>query len=1057
MLCSLLYGFDPASPPTDRAEYDRWKLELLERIAPPRAAFPMDFSVDNGYVDVIMETASGAGSFEQGGDPSGSGSYLKLTYYYPSVPWSYSIYKIDGHTPEQQYRTGPDCTLITAPDEIFVTSDEIIRTIWNDRHGVKIIQDLKCVSLGSDPGDNEQVKYTTKFIPTDRDSHNCGCLVYYDTKLASNDGAPISTSYGYSGMAEIWFADEVPAVWRAYEVGYPPAPSDLQALGILRGFEATYPDVFWCGRWPISYSNGWDDLYWIEDAVGDFGYDTATMVKWYPRWVHPGDTLVYTTYYGIGELSEEISIYHTPPTLWSDCASPRPNPFSIDVLISNGGEATASGVSVIIDLTGTGLELAEGYDLIIDIGDLVGFGGSEVATWHIVVPPGLYDTTVCYTIALVYEGSDPIIDTFCIYLPELAPGPYGMLIEPLEGARTTCADQQVVNQFHVDFGIDTSSIRFVIEADLYTMDDPELSIINDSFLVFQPSTDYIDGFTYTWGVASFLDTAGCPILGLGGTFTPDLSGPVASNEYPENGAIIATTNIPEFTVDIEDAVTPVDESTIELEVNGIVYDMTHPALTWDGATLHFSPADAGIEIEIGDTFDICLNAANDMPSDYCEGNTLQDAPYCWTFNVNVVELYLPDTTAYIGDNILVPIYIEEVDQYNITSFTLIIDANPDVLTPLGITTDGTIVAPWAGDLTVTIDGGTIIIEGNGPTLSGFPVFFFIEYMVNTTGSEGSFTRLEFSEATFNDGDITSVPEDGFLIVLWTNPQWVVDLVFSPDASALSHTITFGASGHADDGFNPGLDLITLPPVGNIHAYFPLADPDNPHIARLQRDIRYSEALPIIWEAVVDINPDADPWTVTWRPEYLPDGRFEIYEEDGAIVDMHYNNSYSSNGDVSVFVKFSHPELAIQNVVLPEGWNLVSFPYIPTGEISFQELLPGVVSDGYWYNGETRVYEVREYPEAGKGYWVYAAEPVDTRIAGMAVDEYTISVYPGWNLIGVPYSETGSISGTGTFYWYNPEGSGYEDPAGTLNMCYGYWYFTTEPGLLHADGFSVPAR
>ncbi|MBN1755930.1 gliding motility-associated C-terminal domain-containing protein [bacterium] len=411
--------------PEDSAAYRAWKqnFALEEASRHPRTTAPMALSVNNGYVDCQMSNGTGAGAFEEGARPTGGGSWLRLTYYYPSVPWSFSIYKIDSHTPEQVYRTGPDCAAIPAPNSTYV-SGGIIYTVWNNRYGVKIVQELSCVALGAVRGDNEQVKCTTKFIPVDGSCHNCGCLVYYDTRLNSNDGAPISTAYGYTGLAEIFFAPSIPSIWRAYEHGYPPGAGDLQALGILVGFEATMPDVFWCGRWPASYINGWDDSYWIADATGDFGSDTATMVKWYQRNVCPGDTLVFTTYYGIGDMGEFpiVQIVHTPPEFIATCVDVIPNPFTINAQISNIGNGNASNVNATLNLSGSGLSLVSGANPQ-NLGTLVSFTGMNTASWSVSIPPSRYGTTVCYDISVNYRNPDysysTETETYCVDIPEL--------------------------------------------------------------------------------------------------------------------------------------------------------------------------------------------------------------------------------------------------------------------------------------------------------------------------------------------------------------------------------------------------------------------------------------------------------------------------------------------------------------------------------------------------------------------------------------------------------------------------------------------------------------
>ena len=87
---------------TDPEAYRQWKLEYARALRGDepdtgfaRAALaPMLLSSHNPYVDVKMSQTYGA--FEEGARPSGSGSWLELTYYYEEItdahPWSFSTF-----------------------------------------------------------------------------------------------------------------------------------------------------------------------------------------------------------------------------------------------------------------------------------------------------------------------------------------------------------------------------------------------------------------------------------------------------------------------------------------------------------------------------------------------------------------------------------------------------------------------------------------------------------------------------------------------------------------------------------------------------------------------------------------------------------------------------------------------------------------------------------------------------------------------------------------------------------------------------------------------------
>jgi hypothetical protein len=409
---------------TNPEAYSEWKASYAEAFSEvysgrERPTEPMVLSLNNGYVDFKMsEGPSGTGVYSEGCRPSGAGAWLRLTYYYPSTPWDWTIYKIDGNTPIKTYRTGTGTVLSANADSMYILGDKAY-TIWNNLggHGCKVVQILQCVSLGGTPGAIEQVKRTNFIIPIDGSSHNVGCMVYWDTQLNSSDGANIATAFGYTGIATFHTAPSIPPTWRAFENGVPPVTWGIEALGILMGFEATMPDAFWYGNWGSTTGNGWEDAEWIGDSGGGYGGDTAAMVKWNQRTVAPGDTAKFVTYYGIGEISSiGMNILHGPPTLSGGCNGLNPNPAPFDAIITNFGTSTANNVNVTLNLGGTPLTIASGANPQ-NLGSIAGSGGGSVASWTVNFPPSSWGTTQCYSISVTWTGGGPVTENYCIDIP----------------------------------------------------------------------------------------------------------------------------------------------------------------------------------------------------------------------------------------------------------------------------------------------------------------------------------------------------------------------------------------------------------------------------------------------------------------------------------------------------------------------------------------------------------------------------------------------------------------------------------------------------------------
>ncbi|HHS50003.1 MAG TPA: hypothetical protein ENN07_02690 [candidate division Zixibacteria bacterium] len=398
----------------DSSAYNAWKIDYASalrggRIPRERPAEPMDWRVENGYVAATVDETTG--EFEQGASPAGTGAYRKLTYSWPGAPGTgYIIYYVDGNTGKT------DATLPNTSSNYMV--DNTAYSIWENWHGVYIRQEITTVSLGGDPGENEQVKFKTVMKSADSDCHEVGCLVFYDTMLDDDDAAEISTAYGYTGRAEIFFGEDVPGIWRAYQDGYPPRPGALTALGILIGFEAVTPDVFWYGSWPLGSGNGWDDSDWISASGGTFR-DSATMVKWYPRNVCPGDSVVYVTYYGIGEITAglDLSISAGTPPFSTGCTGISPNPFVLDAVITNPGATDVTDVEVELTLP-PGLSIVAG-DNPRFLGGLTGYGGSRLLSWTIDIDPSAFGASACYDIEVNWGEGGPVFRTYCPFIPAL--------------------------------------------------------------------------------------------------------------------------------------------------------------------------------------------------------------------------------------------------------------------------------------------------------------------------------------------------------------------------------------------------------------------------------------------------------------------------------------------------------------------------------------------------------------------------------------------------------------------------------------------------------------
>ncbi len=131
------------------------------------------------------------------------------------------------------------------------------------------------------------------------------------------------------------------------------------------------------------------------------------------------------------------------------------------------------------------------------------------------------------------------------------------------------------------------------------------------------------------------------------------------------------------------------------------------------------------------------------------------------------------------------------------------------------------------------------------------------------------------------------------------------------------------------------------------------------------------------------------------------------------------------------------------VSLKEGWNLISAP-VKLLNNSINSVFDHIISI---YGYKNNSWFIPEMVDNKLGYWVKADESTNLTIIGTEIENKTINLNDGWNLIGYPYLEEKNIPELYTnarvyaynnsqWYSYNPD-----KPSNTLTKFtpgYGYW-------------------
>jgi len=413
----------------------------------------------------------------------------------------------------------------------------------------------------------------------------------------------------------------------------------------------------------------------------------------------------------------------------------------------------------------------------------------------------------------------------------------------------------------------------------------------------------------------------------------------------------------------------------------------------------------------------------------------------------------PWMTGYRCDTVLVPLYIDSLHHTWLDSAFMRFSADPNVLVPFDVVKSGTFTESWTiTHLETFPDLGIIEAECQGATIHGDTggVFIYVKAHIPCNAIGGSFTDISVDTMFFNNGFPELSWVDGLFAVELQPQSFFCDLRFNRIIGATTEdfTLTFGANPSGTENYDPGLDIILVPPPTSfVDAWFPLADTAYPTINRLMRDVKLRET-PRRWIITTGGEPNG---IVRWNIGRLPEGEFIMNE----VIDMKHDSSATfESGDTLVIDWTISPIEIVETSYMPQ-WNMVSSPVIPNG-MPPESVFP--TSMGVFrYDTPRSSYDYAEYITAGEGFWIWVDDILERPIAGTLIDRYSAFLFRGWNLIGslgdraVSVSEieiTPSESLIGNILGY--DGVDYY-PADSLIPGKAYWV------LMNSDGtISVPS-
>jgi len=142
-----------------------------------------------------------------------------------------------------------------------------------------------------------------------------------------------------------------------------------------------------------------------------------------------------------------------------------------------------------------------------------------------------------------------------------------------------------------------------------------------------------------------------------------------------------------------------------------------------------------------------------------------------------------------------------------------------------------------------------------------------------------------------------------------------------------------------------------------------------------------------------------------------------YESSDKVLLLPPSVSDETNCSVSCtnIINYTQGSLECFVLHLRRGWNLVSFPLNFSNSSIFSVLkdIDGKYTDIYAYGFDWN-YKVYAYDmwfgdlssiDPARGYWINMKEDVNLSILGYTLKNASISLHPGWNLIGYPYLQS----------------------------------------------------
>ncbi len=320
-----------------------------------------------------------------------------------------------------------------------------------------------------------------------------------------------------------------------------------------------------------------------------------------------------------------------------------------------------------------GLELVDTIDVCVGAGDIaIGCG------------PNMAET--CYTI---------IVDTTAPQVELLSPENYYI----------SCDSLEAIFKLWDLIGIDTASLT--ITAAGISLIYPTGMVFSDDTLFLLPDIALIDGDTFQIEITHLEDLLGNENSGENWEFVVDQSPPFVSGAVPSDGGFVGIPN-PDISFNITDLISGLNEDSIRVEVDGILYTLPHAGISWDGSEFYMDGTALGWAFEHDDSIVVCIHSTDNASG--CGANSFDT---CWFFNINLrgpecVPISPLDGWIVGCDDFIIRFYLADPNGVDFSTMEFSIDGtsytagSPEVAL-IGDTVEFTPSSPW-------VDGQIINVQ-----------------------------------------------------------------------------------------------------------------------------------------------------------------------------------------------------------------------------------------------------------------------------------------------------------------------------------------------------------